>query len=73
MIALTEFTDRQSVKPKRKSLGRPRVVMDASKIARLHAPGRSIREIADELAYSRSLVHKTLANAKSRGAVTTTT
>jgi predicted transcriptional regulator len=44
----------------------PRVAVDAAKIARLHAQGRSIREIADELGYSRSLVHKTLANDESR-------
>jgi IS30 family transposase len=35
--------------------------VDAAKIGRLHEQGRSIREIADELGYSRSLVHKTLA------------
>ena len=49
-----------------KTLGRPRVAVDAARIARLHAQGRSIREIADELGYSRSLVHKTLANGESR-------
>jgi len=35
---------------------------DAAKIGRLRQQGHSIREIADELGYSRSLVHKTLAN-----------
>jgi IS30 family transposase len=40
--------------------------VDAAKIARLHAQGRSIREIAHELGYSRSLVHKTLGNGESR-------
>jgi DNA invertase Pin-like site-specific DNA recombinase len=58
---------------KGKRLGRPRVAVDAAKIARLHAQGRSIREIADELGYSRSLVHKTLANRESRGAAITAT
>ena len=49
-----------------KQLGRPRVAVDAATIARLRSQGRSIREIADELGYSRSLVHKTLANRESR-------
>ncbi len=39
--------------------------VDAAKIGRLRQQGRSIREIADELGYSRSLVHKTLANRES--------
>jgi IS30 family transposase len=36
--------------------------VDAARISRLHSEGRSIREIADELGYSRSIVHKTLLN-----------
>jgi DNA invertase Pin-like site-specific DNA recombinase len=52
----------RNARAKGKKLGRPRVAVDAARIARLHAQGRSIREIADELGYSRSLVHKTLAN-----------
>jgi DNA invertase Pin-like site-specific DNA recombinase len=48
-------------------LGRPRVAVDASRIAALHARGRTVREIAAELGYSRTLVHKTLANSASRG------
>src|SRR5437879_5209439 len=56
----------RNARAKGKRLGRPRVAVDAARIARLHAQGRSIREIADELRYSRSLVHKTLANAESR-------
>lgn len=51
---------------KGKKLGRPRVAVDAARIARLHSQGRSIREIAEELGYSRSLVHKALANSESR-------
>ena len=39
--------------------------MDAVKIARLREQGHTIREIADQLGYSRSLVHKSLANAES--------
>jgi DNA invertase Pin-like site-specific DNA recombinase len=52
----------RNARAKGKQLGRPRVVVDAARITRLRAQGRSIREIADELGYSRSLVHKTLAN-----------
>jgi DNA invertase Pin-like site-specific DNA recombinase len=54
-----------------KRLGRPRITVDATRITRLHSQGHSIREIADELGYSRSLVHKTLANGES-GRVETT-
>jgi DNA invertase Pin-like site-specific DNA recombinase len=57
----------RNARAKGKKLGRPRVGVDAAKIGRLRAQGRSIREIADELGYSRSLVHKTLANGESRG------
>jgi len=56
----------RNARAKGKRLGRPRVTVDAARIARLRAQGRSIREIADELGYSRSLVHKTLANAECR-------
>ena len=52
----------RNARAKGKKLGRPRAAVDAAKIARLRSQGRSIREIADELGYSRSLVHKTLAN-----------
>src|SRR6266850_6007349 len=52
----------RNARAKGKKLGRPRVVVDADKIARLREEGRSIREIAKELGYSRSIVHKTLAN-----------
>src|SRR6202171_1628167 len=45
-----------------KTLGRPRVTVDPLQVALLRSQGRSIREIADELGCSRSLVHKTLAN-----------
>jgi DNA invertase Pin-like site-specific DNA recombinase len=43
-------------------LGRPRISVDASRVARLRAEGRTVREIAVTLGVSRSLVHKTLAN-----------
>src|SRR5712691_3359390 len=55
----------RNARAKGKKLGRPRVVVDAARIGRLRAQGRSVREIADELGYSRSLVHKTLAIAES--------
>src|SRR5271170_4113249 len=52
----------RNARAKGKTLGRPRVAVDASRIGRLREQGRSVREIADELGHSRSLVHKTLAN-----------
>jgi DNA invertase Pin-like site-specific DNA recombinase len=57
----------RNARAKGKKLGRPRVAVDATRIARLRAQGHSIREIAAELRCSRSLVHKTLANRESRG------
>jgi len=63
----------KNAKAKGARIGRPRANVDASQIARLRAQGRSIREIADELGYSRSLVHKTLANGESRDAATAAT
>lgn len=56
----------RNARAKGKRLGRPRTVVDASRITRLRAQGHSIREIANELGYSRSLVHKTLSNGESR-------
>jgi DNA invertase Pin-like site-specific DNA recombinase len=51
----------RNARAKGQRLGRPPVIVDAAKIGRLHGQGRSVREIASELGYSRSLVHKTLA------------
>ena len=51
----------RNARAKGKRLGRPRMTVDVACITRLRAAGRSIREIADELGYSRGLVHKTLA------------
>jgi DNA invertase Pin-like site-specific DNA recombinase len=45
-----------------KRLGRPRKAVDASQIRDLRAQGCSVREIANGLGLSRSLVHKTLTN-----------
>ncbi len=56
----------RNARAKGKTLGRPRVAVDAPRIGRMRAQGRSIREIADELGYSRSLVHKILTNRESR-------
>jgi DNA invertase Pin-like site-specific DNA recombinase len=56
----------RNARAKGKKLGRPRIVVDSARIGRLRSQGRSIREIADELGYTRSVVHKTLAN---RGAL----
>jgi len=52
----------RNAKAKGKQLGRPRVAVDVATIGRLRSQGRTVREIASELGYSRSLVHKTLAN-----------
>ena len=54
----------RNARAKGKRLGRPRVAVDAVRIGRLRAQGRTVREIAQELGYSRSLVHKTLANSE---------
>jgi DNA invertase Pin-like site-specific DNA recombinase len=56
----------RNARAKGKKLGRPRVAVDAAKIMRLRSQGRAVREIAEELGYSRSLVHKTLARGESR-------
>jgi DNA invertase Pin-like site-specific DNA recombinase len=56
----------RNARAKGKTLGRPRVFVDTSRIGRLRVQGRFIREIAEELGYSRSLVHKTLANSECR-------
>jgi DNA invertase Pin-like site-specific DNA recombinase len=55
----------RNAKAKGKRLGRPRMIVDGVRIARLRAQGRTVREIATELGYSRSLVHKTLSNGES--------
>ena len=62
----------RNARAKGKTLGRPRTTVDAARIGRLRSQGRSIREIADELGYSRSLVHKTLANGEPSGVATAT-
>jgi DNA invertase Pin-like site-specific DNA recombinase len=52
----------RNARAKGKRLGRPPVSVDAVRIGRLRSQGRSIREIAEELGYTRGLVHKSLAN-----------
>jgi DNA invertase Pin-like site-specific DNA recombinase len=54
----------RNARAKGKRLGRPCVPVDAARIGRLRSQGRSVREIAGELGYSRGLVHKTLANSR---------
>jgi DNA invertase Pin-like site-specific DNA recombinase len=55
----------RNAKAKGKQLGRPRVAVNVAQIGRLRSQGRSVREIASELGYSRSLVHKTLVSGES--------
>jgi DNA invertase Pin-like site-specific DNA recombinase len=55
----------RNARAKGKRLGRPRMMVDVAQIGRLRAQGRTVREIAAELGYSRSLVHKSLANCES--------
>jgi DNA-binding CsgD family transcriptional regulator len=45
--------------------------IDASRVGRMRAEGLTIREIAEDLGVSRSLVHKTLANRSSMHAAIT--
>ena len=52
----------RNAKAKGKKLGGPRVAVDAARVARLRAQGRSLREIATKLGCSPGFVHKTLAN-----------
>src|ERR1700683_738672 len=61
----------RNAKAKGTRLGRPRITVDASRMTRLRAEGRTVREIADALGVSRSLVHKTLANRGQFGAALT--
>jgi DNA invertase Pin-like site-specific DNA recombinase len=50
----------RNARAKGKKLGRPRVNVDAARIGRLRAQGRSLRKIAAELGLSRTLVLNTL-------------
>jgi DNA invertase Pin-like site-specific DNA recombinase len=61
----------RNAKAKGKTLGRPRIAVDAATIGRLRSQGRTIREIAESLGVSRSLVHKSLANRGPIGAAIT--
>jgi DNA invertase Pin-like site-specific DNA recombinase len=71
LIAERVFAGLRNARAKGKTLGRPRVTVDAARIGRLRAQGRSIREIADDLGYSRGVVHKTLGNRGLRRVATT--
>ena len=55
----------RNARVKGKKLGRPSIAVDAARIARLRVQGLTVRQIAAELGYSRSLVHKTLTNRES--------
>jgi DNA invertase Pin-like site-specific DNA recombinase len=61
----------RNARAKGKRLGRPKIRVDASHMARLRAEGRTVREIAEALGVARSLVHKTLANRGQFGAAIT--
>ena len=61
----------RNARAKGTKLGRPHIAVDAARIGRLRAQGNTLREIARELGYSRSLVHKTLANGEPRAVATT--
>jgi DNA invertase Pin-like site-specific DNA recombinase len=50
----------RNARAKGKRLGRPRMTVDALRMARLRSQGHSMREIARELGCSPALVHKTL-------------
>jgi DNA invertase Pin-like site-specific DNA recombinase len=54
-----------AARSKGKRLGRPRLSVDAQRIAALRSQGCSVREIAAKLGYTRSLVHKTILNQRS--------
>jgi DNA invertase Pin-like site-specific DNA recombinase len=50
----------RNAKLKGKTLGRPSLILDSERIARLHASGASIREISAQLEVSASTIHKAL-------------
>ena len=50
----------RNAKLKGKTLGRPSLILDCGRIARLRASGASIREISAQLEVSASTIHKAL-------------
>jgi len=48
----------RNARAKGKRLGRPTINLDCSQVAQMRAEGHSIRQIAENLGVSRSLVHK---------------
>ena len=50
----------RNAKLKGKTLGRPSLILDSGRIARLRAAGASIREISAQLEVSPSTIHKAL-------------
>jgi DNA invertase Pin-like site-specific DNA recombinase len=61
----------RNARAKGKRLGRPPVNLNCTQVAQLRAEGHSIRQIAENLGVSRSLVHKTLADHSQIGAAIT--
>jgi DNA invertase Pin-like site-specific DNA recombinase len=54
----------RNARAKGKTLGRPRVAVDAARIARLRSQGHTMKDIAAEMGCSVGLIHKTLSNGK---------
>ena len=52
----------RNARAKGRHIGRPRAVVNIARIGQLRAQGFTVRAIATELGYSRSLVHKAIAN-----------
>ena len=44
--------------------GRPRIACDRDKVLRLHAAGKSLSKIADELGVSRTTAHRVIKGAR---------
>jgi DNA invertase Pin-like site-specific DNA recombinase len=58
----------RNARSKGRRLGRPRLPVDASKIAALRSQGHSLRAIATEIGCSHALVNKTLSDSRSANA-----
>ena len=65
--------DPRNARAKGKRLGRPPLVVDRGRIARLRTQGRTVREIAAEVGCSPSFIHKTVANGRAGGCARTGT
>jgi len=69
-IRLSERTKAGLATARRKGkvLGRRRAVVDVARVASLRSQGLTLRAIAAEMGYSRSLVHKTVSKLAPRDA-----